>query len=49
MKLEDENNLIDIGENVDIADCFFAVSDYDNKIKVRKRLHVSRQNHYLKQ
>lgn len=36
VKLEDENNLIDIGENTDIVDCFFAVSDYDSKIIVGK-------------
>lgn len=36
VKLEDENNLIDIGENADIVDCFFAVSDYDSKIIIGK-------------
>lgn len=34
VKLEDENNLIEIGENSDIVDCFFAVSDYDSKIVI---------------
>ena len=36
VKLEDENNLIEIGENSDIVDCFFAVSDYDSKVVVGK-------------
>lgn len=36
VKLEDEGNLIDIGENADIVDCFFAVSDYNSKIIIGK-------------
>ena len=36
VKLEDENNLIDIGENTDIVDWFCGVSDYDSKIIVGK-------------
>lgn len=32
VKLEDENNLIEIGENTDFVNCFFAVSDYNSKI-----------------
>lgn len=34
VKLEDENNLIEIGENTDFVDCFFAVSDYNSKVIV---------------
>ena len=36
VKLEDENNLIEIGENSDFVDCFFAVSDYNSKVIVGK-------------
>lgn len=32
VKLEDENNLIEIGERSDFVDCFFAVSDYNSKV-----------------
>lgn len=36
VKLEDEENLIEIGESSDFVDCFFAVSDYDSKVVVGK-------------
>lgn len=34
VKLEDEGNLIEIGEGSDFVDCFFAVSDYDSRVIV---------------
>lgn len=43
VKLEDERNVIDIGENSDFVDCFFAVSDYDNKVIVGKDCMFSNQ------
>lgn len=36
VKLEDEGNLIEIGERTDFVDCFFAVSDYDSRVIVGK-------------
>ena len=34
VKLEDEENLIEIGENSDFVDCFFAVSDCKSKVVI---------------
>ena len=34
IKLEDEGNLIEIGENTDFVDCFIAVSDCNSKITI---------------
>lgn len=34
IKLEDENNVIEIGQRSDFVDCFFAVSDYNSRIIV---------------
>lgn len=36
VKLEDENNTIEIGENADMVEVFFAVSDYGSRITVGK-------------
>lgn len=36
IKLEDENNVIELGENSDFVNCFFAVSDYNSKVIVGK-------------
>lgn len=34
VKLEDEGNLIEIGENSDFVDTFFAVSDYNTRVLI---------------
>lgn len=34
VKLEDEDNIIEIGQRSDFVDCFFAVSDYNSKIEI---------------
>ena len=36
IKLEDDNNLIEIGENTDFVSCFFAISDYNSKVIIGK-------------
>ncbi len=34
IRIEDENNLIEIGERTNFVDCFFAVSDCDSKVVI---------------
>lgn len=43
VKLEDDNNLIEIGEKTDIVNCFFAVSDCNSKITIGSESMLSAQ------
>lgn len=43
IKLEDEGNLIEIGEGTNIMGAYFAVSDYNSKLKIGKRCLLSKE------